>query len=352
MPAGGAGEPPGRLSPVSALPTVRVESCPVCGSEGRRRLHSGLRDRVFGVAPGMWDLHACTSCGSAFLDPRPADEAIGSLYASYYTHEPPRPNLEPAGKLARRLRALRNGHIDARLGYRAEPSSSLGAALGALPPARALFERAVRSLPAAGRVLDVGCGHGLWVAEIAALGWEARGIDLDERAVQAGRAAGLDLEVATLAQHAARHAGTYDAVTLSHVIEHLPDPRAALADVRALLRPGGRVWIATPNLAAQGHRRFGPDWVHLDPPRHLVLFRGSSLPAALTDAGLNDVEVQAAVPGALEAARISHGVATGVVPAQDAARPPAAVLARAALDELAGQLDRSRAEELVVTARA
>jgi 2-polyprenyl-3-methyl-5-hydroxy-6-metoxy-1,4-benzoquinol methylase len=337
---------------VSAVPTVRVERCPVCGGAGRTALHAGLRDRVFGVAPGTWDLHACTSCGSAFLDPRPADAAIGALYASYYTHAPPRPNLQPAGALGRRLRALRNGHIDARLGYRAQPASPLGAALGALPPARALFERAVRSLPAAGVVLDVGCGHGLWVAEIAALGWEARGIDLDERAVLAGRRAGLDLEVATLAQHAARNAGAYDAVTLSHVIEHLPDPRAALADVRALLRPGGRVWIATPNLEARGHRRFGPDWVHLDPPRHLVLFRGRSLRAMLEEAGLRDVEVRAAVPGAVRAARISHAVAGGVVPAQDARRAPLAVLARAAADELAGQADRRAAEELVITARA
>ena len=61
-------------------------------------------------------------------------------------------------------------------------------------------------------------------------------------------------------------------MTLNHVVEHLHDPAGVLRRIAAILRPGGTLWIATPNLHALGHRRYGPDWLALDPPRHLVLF--------------------------------------------------------------------------------
>src|SRR5205814_1922110 len=56
-----------------------------------------------------------------------------------------------------------------------------------------------------------------------------------------------------------------------------------------LLRPSGVLWLATPNLDSPGHRRFGPDWFGLDPPRHLVVFGARALADALSQAGFADV---------------------------------------------------------------
>jgi len=335
-----------------AVPTVPVPSCPVCDGTATARLHDGLTDRVFGVAPGTWSLVRCAGCGLGRLDPRPADAAIGDLYASYYTHEPPQPNLVPAGGVARGLRALRNAHVNARLGYSLTPAWSYGRVAGRLlPPLAAIAERGVRHLPAGRRVLDVGCGNGLFVAEAAASGWRASGIDLDPAAVEAGRSAGLDLELERIEERAVREPGAFDAVTLSHVLEHVADPVAFLSCARALLRPGGVVWIATPNLDAAGHRRFGADWVHLDPPRHLVLFDAPSLTRALQAAGFAGVDVLRPTPNAVPAFAVSEAVRAGTVPANDAAsRPTRAARVAGVRADLAAQWWRSRAEELLVRA--
>ncbi len=333
-----------------AVAGVAVPACPVCGERGSRELHSGLRDRVFGVAPGRWNLRRCTSCGTARLDPRPADAAIGDLYAAYYTHAPPQANIAPAG-IGGALRALRNAHVNARLGYDLRPAWRAGRIAGRLlPPLAAIAERGVRSLPPGERLLDVGCGNGEFVAEAAAAGWRASGIDLDATAVAVGRAAGLDLAEQSVQERAAREPQAFDAVTLSHVIEHVPDPVAFLRAVHQLLRPGGQVWIATPNLASLTHRRFGADWVHLDPPRHLVLFDHDALARALTAAGFASIRRLRPTPTAGPASAISAAVVRGVCPANGARAVGAAERLRAAGADLFAQLDLRLADELLVLA--
>lgn len=264
-----------------AVEVERVERCPVCGGDDRAPLHLGLSDFVFGVAPGTWDLHRCLTCRGAFLDPRPTAASIGAAYASYYTHTPPVPEPPSTGP----ARRLRNGYVNARLGARLAPASAAGrAVVPLLPPVKAASDRLFRHLPIppGGRLLDVGCGNGQFVLHARDAGWEAEGIDVDEQAVAVGehlRAGRIEDEPAE----------TYDAITLSHVIEHVPDPVSTLRAVRRALKPGGRVWLATPNLQSPGHRALGRRWLHLDPPRHLALFTGASLRRALGAAGFTDV---------------------------------------------------------------
>jgi hypothetical protein len=56
-----------------------------------------------------------------------------------------------------------------------------------------------------------------------------------------------------------------------------------------MLRPGGRIWITTPNIGSWGHLRFGQDWIGLDPPRHLVVFSQDALRRLLREAGFVDL---------------------------------------------------------------
>jgi SAM-dependent methyltransferase len=78
-----------------------------------------------------------------------------------------------------------------------------------------------------------------------------------------------------------RSRGPFDAVTLWHVLEHLPEPRARLREIRGMLSLNGLLIIAVPNAGGLQARTFGANWLHLDVPRHLYHFTHSSLAGLL-----------------------------------------------------------------------
>ena len=273
--------------PSQGLETLGI--CPVCGHAGREPLLTGLRDLVFGISPGTWTLWRCPACGAGYLDPRPDRATIGQAYAGYYTQEAePTPGRVSAAR-TRRL-AGRNAYLNQRWGYALAPALTGPVRLSPLQQRRA--DRVVRSLPAprAGeRLLDVGCGNGAWLDLMRAGGWEVWGVEPD--AQSAARAAELGLSIVPDLLAAPFADQSFDAITMNHVIEHLHDPVAALARCQALLKPGGRLWVATPNLDALGRVRFGPAWRGLETPRHLVLYTAPSLRGILAAAGFELIEL-------------------------------------------------------------
>jgi len=281
----------------------------VCGKSSRTLLHEGLRDRIFFCAPGEWRLYRCTSCGSGYLDPRPTAETIGMAYSRYFTHR----HEARAMSAFRRLRlALANGYCNARFGIKRRPYIRGGAWLAHLfPRRRASIDAYARNLDRAqpGEVLlDVGCGDGLFLAFAAEMGWKVEGVEPDPQAAEAARKQGLTIHQGSI--ECLRDRGeVFDVITLSHVIEHVHDPHDLMAACFRLLKPGGRIWLETPNLEAAGHLRYGRDWRGLEPPRHLVLFTWASLHSLLSKAGF-----LAATP------LPAHPMASFTFPASDAIR--------------------------------
>jgi 2-polyprenyl-3-methyl-5-hydroxy-6-metoxy-1,4-benzoquinol methylase len=274
--------------------TEAVGACPVCGDGRSELLYADLVDRLY-TAPGSWQLRRCSGCRAAYLDPRPTPESIATAYDVYYTHEPtPEPNRE-TGAVRQLRKALRSGYLNGRYGYRLRPATPLGRlVVPLLPGQRAAADRYVRQLARPredARVLDVGCGNGEFLLEMRAAGWSAQGLETDARAVARAREHGLDVRHGALGD-GVYPARSFDAVTLSHVLEHLHDPVGTLRTCREILRDDGVLWIATPNLASDGHARYGRAWRGLEPPRHLVLFTPSALVRALEQAGFRVVSFQ------------------------------------------------------------
>lgn len=274
--------------PVEGLESV--SRCPVCGRGERALLHSGLRDKIFHCAPGAWSLYRCSGCHSAYLDPRPDRASIGAAYQAYFTHQSE--GSSAPSKVWNIFRAVRNGYLNRFCGCALSPASNLGAVLASLAPGLgALFRSFMRGLPPApptGRLLDVGCGNGDFLVLARSAGWDAYGVDFDAAAVSAAQSQGLNVVQGGIEVFDGQSA-KFDAITLSHVVEHVHDPRALLEACFRLLKPGGYFWVETPNLDSLGHGRFGPAWRGLEPPRHLVLFNWDGLEGLLAECGFSQV---------------------------------------------------------------
>jgi len=141
-----------------------------------------------------------------------------------------------------------------------------------------------------GRLLDVGCGNGSRLRKMRDLGWDVVGQDVDPEAVAVARGSGLEVHLGPL--HSAKFlTGSFDAILMAHVIEHVHDPVALLQECRRVLHPEGRLVAFTPNFESYGHRRLGESWLGLDPPRHLHIFTLTTLRAAAVRSGLDPVGV-------------------------------------------------------------
>jgi SAM-dependent methyltransferase len=152
---------------------------------------------------------------------------------------------------------------------------------------RAVTRQPVRFLRRAGlergaRVLDIGAGPGRMVAALSEAGYDAAGIEPSRRSVALAHQAGRRVERRGLFDHS--EAGL-DAAVMWHVLEHLDDPPAALATVRAWLRPGGLLLIGVPNLASLQAEIAGPAWFHYDAPRHRVHFTADGVRRLLVRSG-------------------------------------------------------------------
>jgi SAM-dependent methyltransferase len=231
-------------------PTLEYVRCPLCGGDSPTPLMRGP-DRVHGV-PGTFVVVRCGACGLAYQNPRPTPASFAAIYPANYG-------------------PYQGGAVD-----RAH-----------LHPDLAMACRFVHAeQPAGGRLLDIGCGPGLFLQAMRLLypQWHVSGVEPDAAAAAAARRAGLDVQHSTVEQaDLAPH--SWDAVTLWNVIEHLPDPVGMLRRARQLLRPGGVLYMAVPLRDSWDARLFGRYWIGWELPRHFTLFDRPTLARLLDSAG-------------------------------------------------------------------
>jgi SAM-dependent methyltransferase len=339
-----------------AWPADQLEhlgACPVCGAPDREVLFADLDDASFQVAPGRWTLWRCGDCRAVYLDPRPNLASIGDAYGRYYTHGVPDPKRFVTRRMDLRS-ALGRGYLNRVYGYRLKAAVSwkIGKRLMS-DRERTRLDYMIRHLKAPGArgasLLDVGCSNGGFLALARDLGFRTTGVEPDPKAVEAGRAAGLGILEGGLERPELK-VGAFDHVTLSHVLEHLHDPRAALARILDLLKPGGRLWLSQPNLKAAGFARYGRDWRGLEVPRHMTLWEPDGLKTLLAEVGY----VGIAQAPADRAAGYYFGQSAAMAEGKDpqTARPSDEKAVRALADaaDAAAREDREKGESLTLFA--
>ena len=159
----------------------------------------------------------------------------------------------------------------------------------AVDAARAKVDWVGRLVRDGSAVLDVGANVGFFVRE-ASSRFDAMGIEPSAAAVAWGCLhLKAHLQVGSVGVNDEAFAARYAAVTVFDVIEHLADPRAALEQCRTYLRPGGHLFLTTPDAGSLVARLLGSHWYYVDLIQHISLFSVANLTRLLHDTGFHVV---------------------------------------------------------------
>lgn len=228
---------------------LTLDRCPVCGGTSApwRRVDS-------------YRLDCCATCGFVYVNPRPDRTWLSDMYRT-------------SGGHCGGTRAL----ADVLDEERRAPNSTADAAR--------IVARLVSALGAPGRLLDVGCGYGLFSAEAQRRGFEVEALEIapGERAAATellGRAP-LPLEF----EDYDAPPGSFDAILMSQILEHVVDPAAWAAKAAHLLRRGGVLCVAVPSFDSFLRRALGTRDPYVDPPVHLNYFGRGNLELLLVKKG-------------------------------------------------------------------
>ena len=226
---------------------VDVEACFICGDTTAEPRYAvdGLSSRVV----------ACRTCGLGKFHPLLDEDEVGALYPQeYYGGQTAK--FRPLFESLVRMAGAR--HVDFLC----------------------------RDLQPGARVLDVGCGRGVVLTPLADRGFEVHGVEVNEHAA-AGADPRAQIRIAPNLADAGYEEDFFDEVIIWHVLEHVPEPRTTLEEIRRILRPGGRLIVAVPNFASAQARWSGAAWFHLDLPRHLFHFPLPALEQLLRNIGFH-----------------------------------------------------------------
>jgi len=255
-------------------PIQSATLCSLCRTPEVRFLFNAV-DHQYKL-PGVFALGRCARCGLVGLSPMPSPEQVNRFYAveDHYSY------LGAAPSLSRRLKN-RLLVLGASVLFR--PGNGRWRRLGRLL-LRPLKGRLVPRSPFGGRLLDVGCGNGAYLAKQRDIGWEAYGCELSESGARTARQGGLDVFHGPLFD-AKYPDAFFDVVHLEQVFEHVSEPGPLLREIRRILKPDGLLLIGVPNGEALSFRIFKRHWGLLGVPFHLFQYSPSTLTQVLARDG-------------------------------------------------------------------
>ncbi|MCE5348268.1 MAG: class I SAM-dependent methyltransferase [Bacteroidales bacterium] len=225
---------------------VHHKVCPLCASE-KIKPHFRCTDHL--VSKEVFEVFKCTDCSFEFTQDYPGETEIGKYYESddYISHS------DTAKGFSNKIyRLVRNLMLKKKK--------------------RIIISHTCLQK---GRILDIGCGTGYFAGEMKKAGWLVNGIEINKKARDFAISR-FGLEVISPGQIDTLKAGSFDCITLWHVLEHFHDPFKYSSDILRLLKPGGSCLVALPNSNSYDSGYFEEFWAAYDVPRHLWHFNPSS----------------------------------------------------------------------------
>ncbi|UCE27804.1 MAG: class I SAM-dependent methyltransferase [Candidatus Coatesbacteria bacterium] len=236
--------------------------CNLCGANDYRVLYPSTIDETSAGALSYFRqsdpnnlncrIVVCNRCGLAYSNPREKQELLNDVYRSVEDEE----------------------YLKQRSWKEASYRWNL-----------ARLERHV----AGGRLLDFGCGHGFFLSLLGDR-WDGYGVEPARAAARyASEIIGQNVYCGFLDEHNF-DTGTFDAVTMFHVLEHVANPKGELGRINGLLKPGGYVYLEVPDLGSVLSRWRKRRWWYIM-RFHTYYFTRSSLLRIVRAAGFELVDV-------------------------------------------------------------
>lgn len=233
--------------------------CPICNTTEQSLF---LESKDYSVSQEEFRIVTCAKCGFNFTNPIPLESEIGRYYKSdsYVSHSSSRKGL--VNKLYHLVRwySLRKK------------------------------ERLVRSLVQGRRLLDIGAGTGHFASLAKKKGWDVLGLEPDHDAREFAKKE-HDLNVSDIVRLHELEAGSYDIVTMWHVLEHVYNLQKDAAKIASLIGDKGALIVAVPNLTSYDARYYGKYWAAYDLPIHLSHFRPEDITNLFAPLDLEIVKV-------------------------------------------------------------
>lgn len=141
--------------------------------------------------------------------------------------------------------------------------------------------------PAKGRILDIGAGTGDFLNVAKQNGWETIGVEPSDKA----KAIALKKEVPFVEETASLESHSFDAITMWHVLEHVPDLDSQIKELKRLLKPNGSLIVAVPNFKSFDAKYYGAYWAAYDVPIHFWHFSKKAIQSLFEKENIQLVKV-------------------------------------------------------------
>lgn len=221
------------------------KNCLICQKDA---LIHELHTKDYFLSQEEFDLLRCTNCGVIITKPFPSPEKLGSYYDSgeYFSHGGNEKGLVPEI-----YNFIKGVNIKKK------------------------FQQVTKDLDT-GKVLDIGCGIGDFLAYCKKEGWKVSGLEPNEQARKLVLK-NHQIEVEDVSEISKLPNEQFDLITLFHVLEHVAEPKDMVSEILRILKPGGRLVIALPNNASWDAKHYKAFWAAWDVPRHLFHFNPKSV---------------------------------------------------------------------------
>ncbi|WP_026462386.1 class I SAM-dependent methyltransferase [Adhaeribacter aquaticus] len=223
----------------------RLDNCPVCNKEEFKNF---LVVPDNSVSKESFVIVQCENCSFKFTNPRPAEEFIGKYYASeeYISH-----SNTNKGLINKAYQVVRSITVKQKV------------------------ELINSFVPAKGKILDYGCGTGYFLSACQKNGWQVAGFEPNAAARQHASEL-LQKEIAS-ENLENFEAGSFDIISLWHVMEHIHQLNETIQQLLALLKPDGFLLVAVPNADSPDAMKYRENWAAYDVPRHLYHFTQTTM---------------------------------------------------------------------------